>query len=168
MRLGNKVFVILLAVAVLLLAIGFLIVIEIRKTEEVDSGQVTMSIVGEEFKLEVADTPTLRARGLMGRSVLGENEGMLFVFDRSGIYPFWMKNTLIPLDIIWMNDKGEVVYIKKNARPCENIVEALCRAILPRKIARYVIELNGGIAAKLGVQPGDPIKLPKEIVMNEK
>jgi len=153
--------VILLAIGVLLLTIVFVLITWNRVGREESKGHIDLKIGGEELKLEVADTPALRSRGLMGRSSLGQNGGVLFVFDQSGIYPFWMKNTLIPLDIIWLDEKGQIVYMKENAEPCSGIVDAICRAILPGKIARYVIELNGGMVEKLGLQTGDLIELPK-------
>jgi hypothetical protein len=70
------------------------------------------------FKVEIADTPEKRRAGLMHRVSLPENQGMLFVFEKPGIYGFWMKNTLIPLDIIWLDENFKVVYIKENVQPC--------------------------------------------------
>ena len=78
-----------------------------------------------------------------------ENEGMLFIFEKSGIYPFWMKNTLIPLDIIWLDENQNIVFIKKNALPCK---EDPCPSINPNKTARYVLEINSGLVDKLNLE----------------
>ena len=104
------------------------------------------------FSLEIADTPEKRAQGLMFREELPEGQGMLFVFEREGVYKFWMKDTLIPLDIIWLDSEGEVVFIKDSAQPCGPDV---CEYINPEKQAKYVLELKAGTAEGLGLKPGD-------------
>lgn len=71
------------------------------------------------FKLEIAKTVIERAKGLMFREKLDENKGMLFIFPTVEKHGFWMKNTLIPLDIIWIDESNKVVYIKKNVLPCK-------------------------------------------------
>jgi len=104
------------------------------------------------FLVEIAKTQAERARGLMFREGLEQNKGMLFVFDREGAYSFWMKNTLIPLDIIWMNGNKEVVFISKDSQPCK---ENQCPSIIPEEKALYVLEVNAGIAEKIGLLVGD-------------
>ena len=76
------------------------------------------------IKVEIADTPEKRAEGLMFRDHLNENSGMFFVFDEESSHSFWMKNTLIPLDIIWINADKKVVYIKHKAQPCNEECES--------------------------------------------
>jgi len=105
------------------------------------------------FFVEIANTPEQRTQGLMNRENLAENRGMLFIFDQSGIYSFWMKNTLIPLDIIWLNENKEVVFIEKNAQPCRET----CPSINPHQKARYVLEINGGLSDKINLKTGDKI-----------
>ena len=108
------------------------------------------------FDVELAVTPGKIARGLMFREYLDSDKGMLFVFKEEGNYPFWMKNTLIPLDIIWINGDKEVVYISENATPCK---EDFCPQINPSKDAKYVLEVNGVISKKIGLKIGDKIIL---------
>jgi uncharacterized protein len=91
------------------------------------------------YFLEVADTSKERELGLMCRNYLPVNSGMLFVFDSEEKQSFWMKNTLIPLDILFLNDEKKIVSIYQNAEPMR--VDLLYRSIIPVK---YVIELNGG------------------------
>ena len=100
------------------------------------------------FNVEIAADYASRARGLMFRENLSENSGMLFIFEQEGIYPFWMKNTLIPLDMIWINADKEVVYIKENAVPLS------LDNINPDRNALYVLEINGGRARELGIDVG--------------
>jgi len=90
----------------------------------------------------------------MFREKLDSNKGMLFIFDREGEYPFWMKNTLIPLDIIWINEKKEVVFISENTQPCE---KDPCLSVNPGKNAEYILEVNGGAAQKIGLNMGDTL-----------
>jgi len=132
---------------------------KLRDSSSVGRIKSIKSTIGDqEFILDVADTEQLRSYGLMNRIHLDSNAGMLFIFDMQGIYPFWMKNTLIPLDIIWLNSNKEVVYIKENAKPCGNLIEALCKTIIPNKIAKYVVELNSGKTSELGLKIGDRIE----------
>ena len=108
------------------------------------------------FFVEIAKNEQEREKGLMNRTQLNEDSGMLFIFEKEGIYPFWMKNTLIPLDIIWINDsqdgEKEVVFISKNATPCKTF---FCASIVPVKKAKYVLEINAGIVDKIGLKIGD-------------
>ncbi|KHO46673.1 MAG: hypothetical protein QS98_C0002G0121 [archaeon GW2011_AR3] len=103
------------------------------------------------FEIERATTPVDRERGLMNRESLDEQAGMLFIFEREGIYGFWMKNTLIPLDIIWINKDGKVVHIAPNAQPCSG---EPCTLNEPTAPAKYVLEINAGLAEKLGIKTG--------------
>lgn len=104
--------------------------------------------------LELAfDDPT-RAQGLMFRESLAPGKGMLFLFPRSGIYPFWMKNTLIPLDMIWLESDGRVVDVKANVPPCPGDP---CPSYSPSGKANYVLELAAGEAAVHGVIPGSVV-----------
>lgn len=106
------------------------------------------------FNVELAQTPEELSNGLMYREKLDSDKGMFFIFDGAGEYPFWMKNTLIPLDIIWINEKKEVVFINENTQPCK---ENPCPTINPRKNAEYVLEINSGTAQKIGLNVGDAL-----------
>lgn len=107
------------------------------------------------FNVSLAVTAAERARGLMFVDHLDEGRGMLFVFEKDGIYPFFMKDTLVPLDIIWIDSDGKVVFISRNNQPCTFI----CFNIDPGKQARYVLEMNAGISDKIGLAVGDEIKI---------
>ncbi len=104
------------------------------------------------FDVELALTLKEKKQGLMFRSYLEENKGMLFVFAMEEERGFWMKNTLIPLDIIWLNKDKKVVYISKNNQPCKNDE---CSMINPDKKAKYVLELKGGTTDKIGLEVGN-------------
>ena len=87
----------------------------------------------------------------MDRPNLARDSGMLFIFNEEKIYPFWMKNTLIPLDIIWIDSSKKAVYIKHSAQPCG---AGDCPNITPDKPANFVLEINGGLCEKLGISEG--------------
>jgi uncharacterized protein len=101
-------------------------------------------------KVKVVDSRSERAKGLMFVDNLKENEGMWFVFDEVSQHPFWMKNTLIPLDIIWIDENFIVVDIKK-ATPCE---EEPCLIYSPEADSLYVLEVNEGWTERNGVKVG--------------
>ena len=97
----------------------------------------------------LADTPAKRAQGLMHVTDLPENAGMLFVFSQPRQVSMWMKNTVISLDILFLNPNGRIVKIQKNAKPLS------LASITSRAKVKWVLELNAGVAAKLDLQPGD-------------
>lgn len=105
--------------------------------------------------VEVANTDELRAQGLMFRDQLAPGKGMIFFFAEDGVYPFWMKNTLIPLDMVWIDASRKVAHVKTNVPPCriEN-----CPSYDPGVPSRYVLEVAAGEAAKHGLKAGDPLR----------
>ena len=107
------------------------------------------------FNVSLAVTVAERARGLMFIEHLDDDRGMFFVFERDGIYPFWMKDTLIPLDIIWIGSDGKVVFISRNTQPCTST----CLNIDPDRQARYVLEINAGLSDSIGLAVGDKMKI---------
>jgi len=111
------------------------------------------------LNVRLAATPSEREQGLMFRKNLPQGQGMLFVFDQPARYGFWMKNTYIPLDIIWFDENLEVVYIKERAQPC---LEKLCQPIIPDQKARYVLEANGGFVDESGIRVGDKLNFVHE------
>jgi len=120
------------------------------------SKQSSVRFKEHRFLVELATTPEQRARGLMYRQSLDEDKGMLFIFDEEEVVPFWMKNTYIYLDIIWIDTSRKVVFISRNTPPC---TEEPYRSINPRKKAKYVLELLGGTADKIRLDVGDELIL---------
>ncbi len=112
------------------------------------------------FYVELAVTPEEIARGLMFREHLDPDKGMLFIYKYEGKHYFWMKNTLIPLDMVWINANKEVVSISKDVQPCET---DSCPIIDPKRDAQYVLELNGGTSDEIGLAIGDKITFDKSI-----
>ena len=112
-----------------------------------------LSIKNRLYNLEIASSLSQKAKGLSHRTFLCSNCGMIFTFSTEAIHPFWMKNTLIPLDIIWLDQQGRVVTIitgqPNDQSPLQNTSPA-----------KYVIELNAGDTQGLGLKIGDIIGLP--------
>ncbi|MXO69678.1 DUF192 domain-containing protein [Altererythrobacter marinus] len=106
------------------------------------------------FAVEVARTPRDQAQGLMFRTQLGENEGMLFPRDPPDIASFWMKNTPLPLDIIFIGPDGRIINIA-----AETVPYSLDPVVAAGPTAA-VLELRGGRAAELGIGPGDRVEWP--------
>jgi hypothetical protein len=102
--------------------------------------------------VELARTDLERARGLMERSSLGPEAGMLFLFAESDEHTFWMKNTLIPLDMIFIGEDGRVVGVVDSAAPGTTSVRSVGAP------SRYVLEVNGGWARAKGVRAGDRVR----------
>jgi uncharacterized protein len=118
------------------------------KSEE----RIELQLGSELFSLEVADEPEERQRGLMFRDSLGDQEGMIFIFQRDQLLSFWMKNTRIPLSIAYITKGGEVVdilpLIPKDKTPVPS-----------SRSVRYAIEVNRGAFQRSGLQVGDRIDL---------
>jgi hypothetical protein len=106
------------------------------------------------FRAELADTPAERARGLMFREALAPDAGMLFLFERPRRVSFWMKNTLISLDMLFIDTDGQIVHIAERTEP-----ETL-DPHGPDQPVRAVLEINGGFAERLGIRVGDSVRSP--------
>jgi uncharacterized membrane protein (UPF0127 family) len=105
-----------------------------------------------DFHVEIAADDAQRKIGLMNRTSLDDDKGMLFIFQSSGIVNFWMKNTLIPLDMVFIDSNGYIKHIARNAQPCTTDGCVLYNSKLS---VQYVLELKGEITDKLGVKEGD-------------
>lgn len=117
---------------------------------------VRVELAGRPFTLEVADEPAEMQRGLMFRQSMPRDHGMLFVYEREAMYAFWMKNTYIPLDIVFLDASGRIVTIKQ-MKPLDLTSTPTDRP------AKYAIELNEGVAKEIGLKIGDVINLPDTV-----
>ena len=115
------------------------------------SGAVCVTPDGTRVRLEVAVTDEEKQLGLMFRDTLAADHGMLFIFDTDGPQEFWMKNTFIPLDFVWLAPTGEVVDVRPNVQPCR---ADPCPSYGSARPARAVLEVGSGFAAAHGVRPG--------------
>ncbi len=103
---------------------------------------------------EIASTRDQRTRGLMWRTVLPEGTGMLFIFEREDFLSFWMRNTLIPLDMLFIREDLTVVGIVENTEPRTTTARSPGNVM-----SKYVLEVPGGWSAKLGLKPGSKIQV---------
>jgi uncharacterized protein len=119
-----------------------------------DSLEIVTSTGRHVFQIEIADNDASREHGLMDRRYMAPGHGMLFEFDRDESVSFWMKNTYIPLDMIFIAPSGVVTHIAANAEPLsERVVPSGGPSIA-------VLELNGGMAASIGLKVGDKVRHP--------
>jgi uncharacterized protein len=150
-----KIWLFALALIILFLLYRFFILIP-------NTSQVSIDLKGQNFNLEIAKTISQRTQGLSGRSSLCQNCGMIFIFSGESILPFWMKDTLISLDMIWLNSQGQVVSIQ-TANPETHVPITQLKNYKNSSPAKYVIELNAGTAAKLKLQVDDLVAIPKNL-----
>lgn len=113
-----------------------------------------VTLRGHRFSVEIAATPQQQAHGLMDRTSMPADHGMLFVFPQAQPLTFWMKDTLIPLDMLFFDEAHRLVTIRADVPPCK---ADPCPTYASTAPARYVLELNAGTAAKLGLHKGDVI-----------
>ena len=110
-----------------------------------------VTLKGEKFMVEFADTPAERMQGLSGRDGLGVNEGMLFAFDEPGTHGFWMKDMKFPIDIIWISN-NEVIYVSSNLNP-----DSYPTIFSPPEPVSQVLEVKAGTILRLNVVEGDKV-----------
>src|SRR5580658_1037155 len=121
---------------------------------ELDSLEIVTATGRHAFQVEIANDDATRERGLMDRRYMAPDHGMLFEFDRDAPVSFWMKNTYIPLDMIFIAPSGVVTRIAANAEPLSE------RVIPSGDPCAAVLELNGGTAAAIGLKVGDKVRHP--------
>lgn len=107
------------------------------------------------FSVEVADTDETRARGLMFRETMARFSGMLFIYDQPDRAVFWMENTLIPLDMLFVDETGRVTHVHHEARPLDRTpIDGGADVLM-------VLEINGGMARRLGIDAGSELRHPR-------
>lgn len=108
-----------------------------------------LALNGSSLHLQVANSNAERQQGLGGKSCIGPNQGMLFVFAKAGYYPFWMRDMKFSIDIIWLSSQKDVTDVSPNVSPA-----SYPKSFVNSQPAQYVIELAAGRAAKLGIVSG--------------
>lgn len=108
------------------------------------------------INIEIAETPQRRETGMMGRPTLDENNGMLFIFEQDQELAFWMMNTLVSLDMVFVNSKMEIVTIQAKATPFST------ESYRASKPGMYVVEVNAGFCEQHGIQEGDKIRFERK------
>jgi len=141
------------------LALVFLLVSKSNRGVQVNNkieygytSEITIKGIG--LNVEIVRTSEAQAQGLSGRASLEKNAGMLFDFEKPDVYKFWMKDMKFPIDIIWINKEGEVIYIQKNTTP-----ESYPESFGPEQSVKYVLEVVAGFADKNNIKIGDKLVL---------
>jgi uncharacterized membrane protein (UPF0127 family) len=124
-----------------------------------DSGP-WVELKGRRFAVEVADDDATRARGLMFRDSMAREHGMLFVFERAEPQAFWMRNTRIPLDILYFDSQRRLVSVAAGVPPCTT---PQCPSYPSEGAAQFTLELNAGLARELGATRGDELVIDPRI-----
>lgn len=149
---GFWIFIFLIPIALVGLAVYYYS----SATRDVSSGKVFIG--DKEFRAVVADTLLSRQQGLSGREELGENEGMLFVFTRTAVHSFWMKDMLIPIDIIWIQG-GEVVGFDTEVYPEPGVSFGNLKIYRSPVPVNLVLEVPAGTVEKNGIEIGDSVSV---------
>jgi len=163
----NLILFILFIVILIILAIIYVFFINFKQQTPVQTAENIKQVcfkqvdlpINKCFSVEVAQTAVEREKGLMFREELGQDKGMLFIFPKAEKYGFWMKNTLIPLDIIWIDENKTVVDIKKDVQPCRANNSDNCPVYVPDKEAIYVLEINSGLSEENNLSVEDEVNL---------
>ena len=121
------------------------------------SNSVKIKINNIDYKIELAKTTSQRSKGLSNRNILCKNCGMLFIFGFETNLPFWMKDTFIPLDMIWLDKNGKIVDIQTITKTNSN------KIYQNQTPAKYVLELNANDSQKINLNIGDIIQLPNTL-----
>lgn len=116
----------------------------------------SVEIAGQAYSIEIAEDNATREHGLMDRTQMAADHGMLFVFQDDAPRAFWMKNTKIALDMLFFDADRRLLSVQHNVPPC---TADPCTPYSSGAPARYVLELNGGAAAKAGLSPGDEMQI---------
>ncbi len=131
------------------------------KLESVEFPRGTVKLDNVVLEVQIADTDTQKTRGLMFQDILPFDQGMLFVWDEPGKHSIWMLNMQFSLDIIWIDENGNVVYIEKNIPPCKGALEtATCQSYKGGdKDAQYVLEVTAGFVDKFNINTESKLEI---------
>jgi hypothetical protein len=140
------------AAAVIVGIMGILSIPSDSKLESVEFPIGTIKIDETVLEVQVADTEPRRVRGLMFQDQLPYDQGMIFVFNESGVYSLWMLNMQFSLDMIWFDENGDIVHIEKNIPPCKTPTEIMaCQSIVPSGEAKYILEVSSGFIDQFNI-----------------
>ena len=131
--------------AVIIGVVGLMTLPQDSKLESVEFPRGTILVDKIPLEVQIADSEPRRVRGLMFQEQLPSDQGMIFVFDKPGLYSLWMLNMQFSLDMIWFDQGGSVVHIEKNVPPCKTALEiTTCQSVVPDNEAFYVLEVTAG------------------------
>jgi uncharacterized membrane protein (UPF0127 family) len=138
--------------AVIVGIVGLISIPSESKLESVEFPRGTIMVDDVPLEVQIADTEPRRVRGLMFQDQLPYDQGMIFVFDKPGLYSLWMLNMQFSLDMMWFDEDGKIVHIEKDVPPCKTPLEiAACQSIIPEGQAVYVLEVTSGFVEQNNV-----------------
>ena len=151
----------LIAAAIIVGIIGMLSIPADVKLESVEFPRGMIKLDDSILTVQIADTDSLRVRGLMFQDELPFDQGMLFVFDKPASHPMWMLNMQFPIDIIWFDENLSVTAIEKNVPPCLTTIEVVaCRENgVSGDNAKYVLEVTAGFIDELNVTENSKLEI---------
>jgi len=117
--------------------------------------RIDVVLGGETFRVEVARTAEQKRQGLMFRESIGPREGMIFIYDTDQHLAFWMKDTIIPLTLVFLSKDGEILQV-------EYLKPFSLKTVISERAARYGLELPEGVLEELGLEVGDQVLLPED------
>ncbi len=130
------------------------------KLESVKFPMGTIMIDDVPLQVQIADSEPRRIRGLMFQDQLPYDQGMIFVFEKPGLYSLWMLNMQFSLDMIWFDQDGKIVHIEKDVPPCKTPLEiAACQSIIPDEEAVYVLEVTSGFVDQNNITQDSIMKI---------
>ena len=156
----NQALIPIAAAAVIIGIVGVLSIPSDSKLESVEFPRGTIKIDDNVLEVQIADTEPRRVRGLMFQNQLPYDEGMIFVFNESGVYSLWMLNMQFSLDMIWFDEDGKVVHIEQDIPPCKSATEIMaCQSIIPSGEAKYILEVTSGFVQKFGITKDSKLEI---------
>ncbi len=148
----NQALIPIAAAAVIIGIVGILSIPTDSKLESVEFPRGTIKVDDTVLEVQIADTEPRRVRGLMFQEQLPYDQGMIFVFNESGVYSLWMLNMQFSLDMIWFDEDGDIVHIEKNIPPCKTPTQIMaCQSIIPSGEAKYILEVTSGFIDKFNI-----------------
>jgi uncharacterized protein len=141
---------------------AFLVIFSALCSGCASAGGSWVELAGERYTVEIADDDAERSQGLMFRDEMADDRGMLFIHEREERLAYWMKNTHIPLDILYFDTQRKLVSQQRDVPPCS--AGDRCPPYPSRAPARYVLELNAGQAAKLGLKDGAELRFGPDVM----
>jgi hypothetical protein len=152
----NKLLPLLLVFFIALGGIGYLTYQNVHRITDKEIAAVNAALSDTaSFNFEIAKTEQKQLLGLSGRVVIPHDYGMLFVFPKDDSYGFWMKDMLVPIDIIWLSDTGEVLGVEASLSP-----STYPKVFYPPEPIRYVLETRAGEAERMGWAAGKSVPIP--------
>ncbi|MBM3903629.1 MAG: DUF192 domain-containing protein [Thaumarchaeota archaeon] len=147
--------------AVIIGVVGMLSMPKDVKLEQTEFPQGIVKIDNVALQVQIADTKPLQTRGLMFQEKLPYDQGMLFIFEDQGIRSMWMLNMQFSLDVMWIDEQGNVVHIEKDTQPCKSALETMTCTFTNGngEEAKYVLEVTAGFVDKFGITENSKLEI---------